>query len=127
MPNNVVHFAIHADNLDRARRFYSSVFGWRFTPWGPPDFYLVETGTSWDPGIRGALQKRESGAPAGGVNAFECTIAVDNVDAMARDITTAGGTILHGPMTIPGVGRVVQFRDSEGNVACAMQYDHPQT
>ena len=37
MPNNVVHFAVHADDLPRARRFYEAVFGWRFEPWGPPD------------------------------------------------------------------------------------------
>jgi predicted enzyme related to lactoylglutathione lyase len=43
MPNNIAHFAIEADNLPRARRFYEAVFGWRFTPWGPPDFLHVGT------------------------------------------------------------------------------------
>ena len=125
MPNNVVHFAVHAENLDRARRFYGDVFGWRFTPWGPPDFYLIETGTPKAPGIRGALQKRQVGPVAGGVNGFECTISVDDVEAAAARITEAGGTILYGPMTITNVGRVVQFRDTEGNVACVMRYEHP--
>jgi predicted enzyme related to lactoylglutathione lyase len=37
MPNNIAHFAIDADNVPRARRFYEAVFGWRFTPWGPPE------------------------------------------------------------------------------------------
>lgn len=39
MPNNVKHFAVHADDVDRARKFYESVLGWQFTPWGPPNFY----------------------------------------------------------------------------------------
>ena len=58
MPNNVKHFAIHADDVDRARKFYESVMGWQFTPWGPPNFYLIRTGTDADPGVQGALQGR---------------------------------------------------------------------
>jgi predicted enzyme related to lactoylglutathione lyase len=30
MPNNLGFFAVHADNLPRARRFYENVFGWKF-------------------------------------------------------------------------------------------------
>jgi hypothetical protein len=33
------HVAINADDVQRARRFYEAVFGWRFEPWGPPNFY----------------------------------------------------------------------------------------
>ena len=33
------HFAINADDVPRAKRFYEEVFGWSFTPWGPPNFY----------------------------------------------------------------------------------------
>ena len=36
--NNVLHCAIRADDLERAREFYQQVFGWRFEDWGPPDF-----------------------------------------------------------------------------------------
>ena len=39
MPNNVAPFAIHADDLPRARQFYERAFGWHFEPWGPPDFF----------------------------------------------------------------------------------------
>ena len=52
--NNVLHFAIHADDLERAREFYEQVFGWRFEDWGPPDFYRVHTGSAEDQGIAGA-------------------------------------------------------------------------
>ena len=56
--NNVCHFAIHADDVGRARTFYEQVFGWRFEEWGPPDFYLIKTSNEQSPGILGALQKR---------------------------------------------------------------------
>jgi len=50
-------FAIHADNVGRARTFYEKVLGWRFEEWGPPDFYLIKTGNEQSPGILGAVLK----------------------------------------------------------------------
>jgi len=44
MPNYIARFAINADDVPRARDFYQRVFGWEFEPWGPPNFYLIETG-----------------------------------------------------------------------------------
>ena len=63
MPNNVKHFAIHADDIQRARTFYEKTFGWKFKPWGPPGFYLIQTGTDDDPGVHGALQGRREIVP----------------------------------------------------------------
>ena len=42
MSNNVDFFAINADDVPRARKFYEKVFGWSFEPWGPPGFYLID-------------------------------------------------------------------------------------
>src|ERR1700687_5788316 len=56
MPNNIRHFSINADALPRARRFYEKVFGWKFQPWGPPGFFLIQTGDEKEPGIQGSLQ-----------------------------------------------------------------------
>jgi predicted enzyme related to lactoylglutathione lyase len=33
--NRVVHFEIHAKDLDRMQRFYQSVFGWNIQDMGP--------------------------------------------------------------------------------------------
>jgi predicted enzyme related to lactoylglutathione lyase len=44
MSNNLVFFAIHAEDLPKAQRFYEKVFGWKFQPWGPPGFFLIATG-----------------------------------------------------------------------------------
>ena len=40
--SQVAHFAINADDVDRARRFYEKVFGWKFQAYGPPGFYMVD-------------------------------------------------------------------------------------
>ena len=41
MPNDIAHFAIHADDCPRAKAFYETVFGWTFEPWGPPNFWVT--------------------------------------------------------------------------------------
>lgn len=122
MSNTVQHFAINADDVGRARAFYENVFGWRFSAWGPPDFYQIESGDKDAPGLRGALQKRRELAPGVSVRGFECTIAVDDLDAVQRAIEAHGGTILMERTTIPGVGDLLFFADLEGNPVGAMQF-----
>lgn len=119
---NVSHFAINADDVARARDFYGRVFGWRFEAWGPPGFYQVATGGPANAPL-GSLQQRREFVPGLRLNGFECTIAVDDVDAVARAIEASGGRILMQKATIPGVGSLVFFQDTEGNVAGAMQYE----
>lgn len=120
--NNVNHFAIHADDVERAKSFYANVFGWRFEEWGPPDFYLISTGTEENPGIKGALQKRQEPLGAG-FNGYECSIAVEDIKTMAADIVAHGGKIVFKETEIPSVGKIIKFADTEGNIACAVQYE----
>ncbi len=120
MPNDVAHFAIHAADCDRARRFYERVFGWRFEPWGPPNFWMIET----SPGaIGGALQQRNEPLEGAGMRGFECTISVRDVDAVADAVVAAGGMIVAPRYDIAGVGALVRCEDPEGNVFGAMQYE----
>ena len=123
MVNNVVHFAIHADDVERARRFYEAVFGWRIEPWGPPGFYDVHTGTDDHPGIHGALHARSEPLSGTGVRGFTCTVAVDDLGAIRDRVVANGGTVQHDEMVIPTVGTHMQFLDTEGNEFAAMVYD----
>lgn len=119
--NNVCHFAIQALDVERAKAFYSSVFGWKFRPWGPPEFYLIETGNEDFPGIQGALQKRQ-GPVGDGANGFECSITVSEVDETRGKIIEYGGEIIHEKFEIDSVGTIVKFCDTEGNIACVIEY-----
>jgi predicted enzyme related to lactoylglutathione lyase len=123
VPNHIRHFAVHADNVDRARAFYQAVFGWHFEPWGPPDFYLIRTGSEEDRGVQGALQARQQKLDGSGMRGYECTIGVDDLDAVLALIPRSGGTIVSQPFVIEGVGRLAFFHDTEGNRVGAMQYD----
>ena len=121
MPHHIAHFDVPADDVERARRFYEGVFGWRFEAWGPPDFYLIHTGPADDPGIHGSVSKRTE--PAGpGRRGYECTISVDDLGAIRSAIVKHGGKVLLHEHEIVGVGCLVRFEDTEGNVVCAMEY-----
>ena len=122
MPN-VAHFAINADDVPRAKRFYERVFGWRFSAWGPPDFYQIETGTESDRGVRGALQKRRELVDGRPMIGFECTISVDSIDATAKAGAANGGKTIMEKSTIVGVGTLMFFQDTEGNAFGAIQFD----
>jgi predicted enzyme related to lactoylglutathione lyase len=122
MPHNLSFFAIHADDVPRARKFYEQVFGWKFQPWGPPGFLKIRTGTDDDPGVRGALQKRHELVPGQEMIGFECTIAVDDIEATFAAVEAQGVKIIMPICEIPNVLRLFKFLDTEGNVVCAGQY-----
>jgi len=123
LPNNVRHFAINADDVARARRFYERVFSWRFEAWGPPGFLMIATGNDKDSGIDGSLQKRRELVAGERMTGYECTIGVGDVDAVAAAVVANGGQILIPKTLIPTVGHLIFFRDTEGNCVGAMQYD----
>ena len=119
------HFAINAEDVARARRFYEKTLGWTFRPWGPPDFYMIGMGTPDDP-VQGSLQRRRELAPGLKMLGFECTFAVDDVEkggGRRGGAAANGGRILMDRTILPGIGELIFFQDTEGNVAGAMRYD----
>jgi len=124
MANSVAHFEIFASNVERARKFYERVFGWRFEVAGPPDFYLISTGDEKDPGVtQGLIAKRSGPAAEGPINAFRCTVSVRSITETVAAIEAAGGKMRSAVTAIPDVGKVAEFADTEGNIACVAQYD----
>ena len=121
MPANLQSFAIHVDDTDRARAFYEAVFGWKFEPWGPPDFYLIHTGTHDDPGVHGLMHRRQVPRTGTGLNGVEPTFAVADVDATLALVEANGGTVTMQKARIPTVGVLIRFLDTEGNDIGAMQ------
>ncbi len=119
MPGRFRHFAINADDIERARRFYESVLGWSFEPWGPPDFYQIQDAGE---GVQGALQERRK-VGTRTMPGLEVTIGVPDLAETTSAIEANGGRQLMQPFRIEGVGELVYFEDSEGNALGAMQYD----
>jgi predicted enzyme related to lactoylglutathione lyase len=127
--NRVVHFEIHALDLDKMQKFYQSVFGWDIKDMGPQmgNYRTVTTGNN-DPdsiwgGINGGITPRRGEGPKGGepVNAFVCTIDVENIDETLIKIEKAGGTMATDKMDVPGVGILAYRKDPEGNIFGILQ------
>jgi predicted enzyme related to lactoylglutathione lyase len=112
----VIHFEIPADDPERAVKFYSEVFGWKIEKWeGPFDYWLVTTGEEDEPGINGAIMSREMG------EMVKNTIGVDSFNEFTEKIEKAGGRMLMEKQTLPGVGTMAAFEDTEGNVSVIIE------
>jgi len=126
MTNQLSHFAIHADDLDRARKFYGAIFGWKFQGFGGgpiTDFCQIKDASGNLLAPLGAMQSRKFNPAPQPVYGLECSFTVDDVDAVARAVESNGGKIVMKKSAIPGVGWIVKFLDTEGNLVCAAKYD----
>ncbi len=127
--NRVVHFEIHADELQRAVDFYKKVFNWTIDQWPGLgyEYWMVMTAEkdSKEPGINGGLLKRP--APLAkemcGSNAFVCTVQVDSFDDVAKKIEEAGGKVAMPKFALAGMAWQGYFIDTEGNTFGLHQAD----
>jgi predicted enzyme related to lactoylglutathione lyase len=119
MSGEVVHFEIPADNADRARKFYSSVFGWKMNTMPEMNYTMVGTGDSDENGMPKTPGHINGGmGPRGGpLEHPVVTIQVDDVEAALQEIEKSGGTTLQKKMAIGdgAMGFTGYFKDSEGN------------
>ena len=119
----VTHFELGVDDLDRAKDFYSTVFGWKLDtmdmPGGGQYTGIIttdvdpQTMTPTQPGaINGGMVLRsETVTPAPVV-----TIEVSGIDAALAHVESAGGKTVAPRTEIPGMGAYAYFTDLEGNV-----------
>jgi uncharacterized protein len=122
----VIHFEIHAEDPQRALKFYSGLLGWEFTKWeGPMEYWVVKTGPDGQPGINGGMLRRQGAGPLDGqgVNAYVCTVDIDSVDRLCAAIPKQGGQVVVPKMPIPGLGWLAYAKDTEGNIFGFMQMD----
>jgi len=116
----IVHFDIAADNPQRAKNFYESLFGWKME--GPPgmtDYYLIETeDLVGNRGVGGGLGKR--GEPSQRITAY---IGVDRIDVYGVRVAELGGRVVHAKMPVPGWGYLSVCVDTEGNTFGLWQED----
>jgi uncharacterized protein len=119
--NRVVHFEIQAENIERAAKFYRSVFGWTIEKWPnlEPEYWMVMTAEkdSKEPGINGGLLKRPSKTPPSecGTNAFVCTVQVDDYDDIEKKILEAGGVVALPKFSLMDMAWQGYYLDTEGN------------
>lgn len=101
-PINYVEF--YAPDLEIIKEFYSTVFGWKFTDYGPGYTAFAESG------IEGGFEK--STKPV--VNGALIVLIHPRPEEMVEKVKAAGGTISVEMFKFPG-GRRFQFLDPAGN------------
>ncbi len=124
MKNKLTHFAIHTDDIHRARTFYDQVFNWDFNAYGPADFLQIKADKTENGELIGALQSRKYSPVPERLIGLECTIGVVNIDEIVERVKKNGGEVVLPKTAIPYVGWLAKFLDTEGNLICAMQYDN---
>jgi uncharacterized protein len=105
---NYIEFA--AEDVARARQFYSTVFGWSFIDYGP-DYASF---SAPEAGIDGGFRKSTPGEPSGSAAPLVVLYSSD-LKATEAAITAAGGSIVVPTFEFPG-GRRFHFSDGVGNV-----------
>lgn len=120
--NGISHFSIPADNPDRAKQFYESVFGWSFrlaweydTPQGREGYWEISNPASPD-AIAGGMTKREYPTQP-----IQVGIEVQDIDGTLGRLQDQGGSIIVGKMFLPQVGWFAMCADSEGNTFAVYQ------
>ena len=115
MPN-IAYFQIPADDIDRAKKFYQSLLGWKIEP----DTTLQDKSLQWQNIVTGepeegtmhmgGLYKRMGPGP---IMNF---VKVGNIDTILAWVGKLGGKIIMPKSDIPSVGLVAVIQDTEENI-----------
>jgi len=123
MDHTIVHFEIPASDVEKLKKFYSKLFGWKIekSP-GPIPYWIIETvptdekGTPLRPGVNGGMYKKDR-PELKPVN----YISVESIDEYIEKIKALGGKIVQPKQEVPDVGWIAIALDPEGNHFAMLQ------
>ena len=118
MTGRIVHFEIPFDDGDRARSFYSDVFGWQAQEMPEMQYTMAMTGPVGDDGMPtepgfingGMFQRRTT------LNVPVLTIGVDSIDETLKKVEASGGKTVEAKQAVGDMGFTAYINDSEGNL-----------
>ncbi len=107
---SIVWFEIPADNVERAKKFYSALLGWKIKKFpGPMEYWHIDTGGGNDT-PDGGLMKRQHAQ-----HAITNYVAVPSVDKFAAKLQKLGGKICMPKTAVPKMGYFAVCQDTENN------------
>jgi hypothetical protein len=112
-PASIVWFEIPADNVARAKGFYTKLFGWKIKKFAGPmkmPYWHIDTGGA-DASPDGGMMERQS--PQQPITNY---IMVPSVDQAAAKVQKLGGKILMQKSAVPHMGYFAVCQDTENNV-----------
>ena len=108
---SIVWFEIAADNVERAKSFYGSLFGWKIERFpGQMEYWHIDTGGSDDRPDGGLMGRKQ---PQQGITNY---IGVPSVDEFAAKVQKLGGKICMPKTAVPQMGYFAICQDTENNV-----------
>lgn len=111
VPANIIWFEIAADNVERAKKFYGALFGWKIEKFpGPMEYWHIDTGGA-DASPDGGMMKRQS--PQQSITNY---INVASVNKAAAKVEKLGGKICMPKTAVPEMGYFVVCQDTENNM-----------
>jgi predicted enzyme related to lactoylglutathione lyase len=123
----VVHFEIPADDVERARKFYSTLFGWKIEKaevkkdGDSMDYWMISTsGVSNDKSLGGGIMKRQDPQQPN-LN----YIGVDSIDEYSRKIGELGGKVVMPKTEISDYGYFAVCMDTENNAFALWEHIDP--
>jgi predicted enzyme related to lactoylglutathione lyase len=116
----IVHFDISADDIERAKDFYTKLFGWKIEKFpGPTEYYMIETTTSTgEKGTTGGIARREKAYQK--ITNF---IEVPSIDEYMARVEKLGGRIIEPKAAVPTVGYIAGCVDTEDNIFGIIEID----
>jgi predicted enzyme related to lactoylglutathione lyase len=109
-PSSIVWFEVPADRPERAKTFYSKLFGWKIKKFpGMGDYWHIDTGGP-DATPDGGMYPRKT--PQQAITNY---VAVPSVDAASAKVTKLGGKICMAKTPVPGMGFFAICQDTEDN------------
>lgn len=119
--NRVGHFLIPADDVERAGKFYSNLFGWEIVP--GPDFganyhraITVEEDAEGRPKVPGAINGGLLQRGAVREQHPTVVIEVDSIERTFRQVSNAGGGVALQRTAVGDEGHYAEIKDTEENV-----------
>jgi len=103
----IVHFEIPADDVERARKFYSTLFGWKIekaevkVDAGTMDYWMISTSgdTNEKSSLGGGLMKRKDPQQPN-LN----YIGVSSIDEYSKKVKDLGGKVVMPKTKVEGYG-----------------------
>ena len=109
----VVHFEIPADDVERAKKFYGEIFGWKIEKYSGPffmDYWMIATAAEGEKALEGGMMQRQH--PQQAITIY---IDVPSVDEYVAKVTNLGGQVVFPKMAVPGMGYLAVCLDPENN------------
>lgn len=119
-----IWFELTTADQDRAQTFYQDVAGWTIAAVPGQQFGGYRSASASDgQGVAGVMKP-----PPGmdGVPGWTTYFYASDPDAKAEAVKAAGGSVLFGPIDIPGIGRFAVCADPQGVLFNIMRGDSPQ-